>query len=156
MRSAPSVVYPVGRCFFQGCLLLALCALGLAVLIGWALSASGRFFGESFWVGLGLWVLWSAVVFKVWWCTPMGALQWDSLATPQDETPRGGAWLWHAKKTVDAAPLHSIECVLDCQNWMLLRLLRPARVANWVWVERGRAPALWGDMRRALMATRVR
>lgn len=153
MRSAPSVVYPVGRCIFYGRLLLVLSALGLAVLIGWAWSASDGFFWGSVGVGLGLWVLWSVGVFKVWWRTPEGALRWDSLATPYNETLHSGAWLWHTDQMDDAVALHSIECVLDAQNWMLLRLKQPARLVTWVWVERHRSPAHWGDLRRALVAT---
>ena len=92
MRSAPSVVYPVGRCAFHGRLLLALSALGLATLTGWAWSDSGRVFREGFWAGLVLWALWSAWVFNAWWRTPMGALHWDSLASPFGDSQRAGAW----------------------------------------------------------------
>jgi len=153
MRSAPSVVYPVGRSIFHGRLLLALSALGLAVLIGWAWGSPDRLFGPVIWSGLGLWAFWSVWVFKVWWRTPGGALQWDSLASPPRETLRAGAWLWHADGTDDAVVLHAIECVLDGQNRMLLRLKPLARSATWAWVERDRSPAHWADLRRALVAT---
>jgi len=152
MRSAPSVVYPVGRCIFHGRLLFVLSALGLAALIGWTWSASDRFFGETVGLGLGLWVLWSVGAFKVWWRTPMGALHWDSLASSPSESLRAGAWRWHAEGANNGVPLQSIECVIDCQSWILLRLKHPVRAATWVWVERHRAPAHWGDLRRALVA----
>ncbi|MBA4267245.1 MAG: hypothetical protein C0453_19380 [Comamonadaceae bacterium] len=153
MRSAPSVVYPVGRCVFHGLLLLVLSALGLAVLIGWAWDMSDRHFGKAIWLGLGLWAMWSVWAFKVWWRTPVGALHWDSLASPYDETLRVGAWLWHTGKMDDALALQAIESVLDCQSRILLRLKQPAHSPTWIWVERDRAPALWSDLRRALRAS---
>jgi len=153
MRSAPSVVYPVGRCLFHGRLLFALFVLGLVVLIGWAWSTSSRHWGPAIWVGLGLWVMWSVWVFKGWWHTPEGTLQWDSLAPPSNQTLRAGAWLWHADRVDDAVVLQSIECVFDGQHKILLRLKQPARSATWSWVERDRSPAQWEDLRRALKAT---
>ncbi len=152
MRSAPSVVYPVGRCVFHGCLLIALGVLGLTVLVAWAWSASGRIFAEATWLGAGLWLLWSIWALLVWWRTPAGDLHWDSLALPDNESLRAGAWMWHADKTGEAVPLCSIECVLDGQSRILLRLKPPARLAIWVWAERDHAPAHWGDLRRALVA----
>lgn len=156
MRSAPSVVYPVGRCVFHGRILFALSAFGLAVLVGWVWSASGRFFEEAIWAGFCLWVLWSVWVFKAWWRTPVGALHWDSLAAPTNESLRAGAWWWYDDTMDDGVVVLDIECVLDCQSWILLRWRRSPRWATWVWAERGRAPEHWGDLRRALMASRGR
>lgn len=156
MRSAPSVVYPVGRCAFHGRLLLALSALGLATLTGWAWSDSGRFFREGFWAGLVLWALWAAWVFNAWWRTPIGALHWDSLASPFGDSLRAGAWHWHLHRVEEGVPLQHLESVLDCQGFVLLRLKALDQRATWLWVERHRAPRHWDDLRRALMATRRR
>ncbi|MDO8903409.1 hypothetical protein [Hydrogenophaga sp.] len=154
MRSAPSVVYPVGRCVLYGRYLFALSALVLTVLIGWALSSSGRYFVDAIWAGVASWALWSIWVFKSWWYTPKGALHWDSLAPSAGDSPRAGAWRWLADEGGENVSLQAIECVIDWQSWMLLRLKQPSHLATWVWVERHCGPARWGDLRRALMATR--
>lgn len=153
MRSAPSVAYPVGRCAFYGRLLLVLSASGLATLTVWAGSESGRLFWEGLWAGLGLWALWSVWVFNGWWRTPAGALHWDSLATPISDSPSMGAWHWRTRGDEEDLPLEQLESVLDCQSCMLLRMKRLDRKASWLWVERHRSPARWGDLRRAMTAT---
>jgi hypothetical protein len=153
MRGAPSVIYPVGRCAFHGRLLLALSALGLVTLTGWTGGASGGYFWESFGAGIGLWAVWSAWVFGAWWRTPVGALHWDSLASTFGESPRAGGWHWHTYDEEESVPLESLESVVDCRNYVLLRLKGSDRKATWIWVERHRAPARWDDLRRAMMAT---
>jgi hypothetical protein len=50
--------------------------------------------------------------------------------------------------------LQRVEMVLDLQGRALLRLHNADALARWVWVERARNPALWNDLRRALVAAR--
>jgi hypothetical protein len=95
-------------------------------------------------------------VFNAWWRTPVGALHWDSLASPFGESLRAGAWHWHTSDEEEGVRLENLESVLDCQSCVLLRLKGSDRKATWIWVERHRAPTRWDDLRRALMANRRR
>lgn len=44
---------------------------------------------------------------------------------------------------------------MDWQDIALLRLHHAHAFARWIWVERARNPALWNDLRRALVSARA-
>ncbi|UJW81611.1 hypothetical protein [Hydrogenophaga sp. SL48] len=149
MRSAPSVMYPVGRCSFYAGLLLASGSMGLLV-VAW-----GARMGPSWSVAFGvlLWMLWGAIAVVSWRHSPVGRLQWDALAAPVDDLlAREGAWLWHSTAYQDGVVLLRVEPVQDFQRWMLLRLHNPEGARTWVWVARASDPQRWDDLRRAVVA----
>ena len=157
MRSAPSVVYPVGRCAFYARLLLFLGVLGLLNLWVWwqgqiaplhAAEGSGAFL-----VGLGLWIAWAVFAWRSWWRSPEGQLQWDAQAAGEDDQARAGGWRWRSDAYRDGVSLRGVELVLDLQGLALLRLRNRDAASSWIWVERARSPARWNDLRRALRGT---
>ncbi len=156
MRSAPTVAYPVGRCVLFGHLLLLLGAMGGAALAGWAWLASGPVLVWGLAGGAGLLALWASMARRAWLRAPQGLLQWDSLAPASGTTPHAGGWRWLPMGGGEEALPPGVEVVADFQRWMLLRWQQPRQAAHWAWVERQRAPALWRDLRRALMASALR
>lgn len=153
MRSAPTVVYPVGRCAFFGRTLVALGMMGGMALSGWVWTTPGSVSGWGLVGGSGLLVFWALMARREWSRTPAGSLQWDSLAPPTGETGRAGGWRWLPGGSGDGVSLQGVEVVFDFQHWILLRWREPQQAACWAWVERHRAPARWRDLRRALMAS---
>ena len=82
MHNAPSVVFPVGRCAFQGWLLVVLGMVGAAVgalfLVEsdfWRLGAWGWLPGVT---GMCVWLIWAAWAFANWRRSPQGSLRWDA------------------------------------------------------------------------------
>lgn len=52
-------------------------------------------------------------------------------------------------------PIDRVELMLDARTCALLRLQNADSLTRWVWVERARDPLHWGDLRRALVASRA-
>ncbi|MBA4256131.1 MAG: hypothetical protein C0445_09675 [Polaromonas sp.] len=153
MRNAPSVMYPVGRCAFYARLLLCLAVLGgLAVALGPVTMTDSASRTQALVVGVGCWLLWLGFAVWSWRRTPVGRLHWDALAGGAAPGRTVGAWRWHSDAGQDGALLQRVEPMLDLQTRMLLRLRNPAAATRWVWVEQGRDPARWDDLRRALQA----
>jgi hypothetical protein len=149
MRSAPSVVYPAGRCAFYAGLLAVWGLTGLALLI-WV---AHRLPLETWMAGSALWLMWATVAAVSWRRSPTGRLQWDASATRlADPSQPAGAWLWHSAAYRDGVILSRVERVQDLQRWMLLRLHNPDGARTWVWVEGARDPDRWSDLRRAVVA----
>lgn len=159
MRNAPSVVFPVGRCFFYAGLLAALGGLGLLVLLLWWWSWLGTPGEAPFLVrladavGLLLWVVWAGFARWRWLRSPVGQLQWDALGAPVGGTSRAGLWRWRVDAYTDAMALRQVERVLDLQSHLLLRLHPADGAPRWVWLERAPDPGRWNDLRRALVGT---
>lgn len=157
MRSAPSVVYPVGRCAFYAGLLLFLGGLGLVNLLLWwhgsrAQQSAADIPGVLL-AGVGLWVAWAVFAWRSWMRSPEGQLQWDARSVESDGRGRVGGWRWHSEAYRDGVALQDVELVLDLQGFALLRLRNRDAASSWVWVERSRSPARWNDLRRALRGT---
>lgn len=149
MRSAPSVVYPAGRCAFYAGLLLVLGLMGLTLLV-WVARWVPL---ETVAVGAVLWLTWAILAAVSWRRSPMGRLQWDGSATRlADPSQPAGAWSWHSAAYRDGVILLRVERVQDLQRWMLLRLHNPDGARTWVWVEGARDPDRWNDLRRAVVA----
>lgn len=151
MRNAPSVIYPVGRCAFHAQLLLGLAVLG-GLLLGGVAVATAASAERSARLGLGLvvWLSWMGFAAWSWRRTPVGRLHWDALADAAEPGQPAGAWRWHSEAHQDGAPLRRVEPMLDLQTRMLLCLRNPDGVTRWIWVEQGRDPARWDDLRRAV------
>jgi hypothetical protein len=153
MRSAPSVMYPVGRCAFHARLLLCLAVLGgLGVTPGPVTTTDSASRTQAVLVGVGLWLLWLGFAVWSWRRTPVGRLHWDALAGATDPERKSGAWRWHSDAYQDGALMQRVEPMLDLQTRMLLRLRNPDAATSWIWVEQDRDPARWDDLRRALKA----
>lgn len=155
MRNAPSVIYPVGRCFFYAGLLCVLAVLSLLVLMWWFwLSAQGQLLQQPrvvAWLGAVLWLAWAGFAWRSWVNAPVGLLRWDAQATPLHGLARAGVWRWQRDPHSDGAPLQQVERVLDLQNRVLLRVRNPDGAHRWLWVECASNPARWNDLRRALV-----
>lgn len=150
MRSAPSVMYPVGRCAFQGRLLLALGAVGaLAWGLSWMLS--GTHSGGVSGLGAVAWLLWSVLALRSWRRAPVGHLQWNARSSGDPVAPDMGGWHWHAADG-SVQVLGAVQWVLDGQSVILLRLQGEKDTRRWAWLEGAADPAHWDSLRRALKA----
>jgi hypothetical protein len=157
MRNAPSVMYPVGRCRFHAGVLLVLGALALAVLLRWGwpwLPVQAARPGSWAVGGVGalLWLLWAAGAWVGWRRARGGQLHWDAQAASPTEAG-AGLWRWRTGAHDDGVPLARVQAILDLQRLALLRLHPLQGPGRWIWVEAGRDPARWNDLRRALRAT---
>lgn len=138
MHHAPSVTYPVGRCRFEGAMLILIILAGLLAWAGWALqSYSARLHGLA--LALLVWGAIGSHALRQWLRTPSGVVGWN-----------GQAWTW--PRVVDdrgsAAPL----VMLDLQFVILMRL---GGAGPWLWLERWREPHRWSDIRRAVYSRAI-
>ena len=150
MRNAPSVIYPVGRSAFHG---RVLCALGLSGalalgLLGWL--SPGWPVG---WVASGcvVWLMWAGWAVRSWWYVPDAMLHWDARAAAALPGGRTGRWRWQLPES-EPVDLTRVEWLIDAGAVLLLRLHAEGSRARWVWLEAGRAPSRWDELRRALTA----
>lgn len=145
MRSAPSVIFPVGRCAFGGWLALAAWGAGLATLAAWCWQ--DRVLDGRQAVGAVVLAALGAVAWRQLREPARGLLDWD-----------GGQWLWFCGGDESVVRL---EPVVDLQQWLLVRLtpgeVGPAGVgqgarasATWLWLTRGSDPEHWRSLRRAV------
>ncbi len=151
MRNAPSVSYLVGRCAFQGWVLLGLAGLGALALglLWWLYPALPLAWGAA---GAGLLVVWMGWALGSWWHAPKGRLRWDAHATDVSSGGRpAGRWSWQANGD-SAAELDRVDWVLDVQSVLLLRLHVASARDRWIWLDAGHDPAAWDHLRRALVA----
>lgn len=150
MRNAPSVIYPVGRCAFHGRVLLALglsaalalgllCWLSPALTIGWGVA------------GAMLCLIWAGSAVQSWRRLPVGLLHWDARAMAMRPGGGGGRWRWQGDGS-ESVDLARVEWMVDAGAVLLVRLHGEGVRGRWVWLEAGRAPSRWDDLRRALMA----
>ncbi len=156
MRSAPSVDYPVERCAFYGMVLAMLGALsagtGLFFLFGFLPHTNHPSGWMAPLAGLCSWLVWCVVALVTWLRSPAGALKWD--ASARKEEGGSGAWSWHQAGAAVPMPLSRLECKLDLQSRILLRLRTSGTSACWVWAERRSQSERWMDLRRAIVDSR--
>jgi len=149
MRSAPSVMYPVGRCALYAGLLITSGCLAF-VVVAWSVRMVPPRGVVS---GMLLWLTWGAVAVPSWRHSPVGRLQWNGVATSVDDISKGGgAWWWHSAACQNDVLVLRVERIQDLQHWMLLRFHNPDGARTWVWVTRASDPQRWDDLRRALVA----
>lgn len=149
MHSAPSVVFPVGRCIWYGVMFAVLAVLGVCALGAWWWLSGWRY-GSGF-AGALLWTTWACFAAWTWRHAPVGQLRWNGPSRHGDDVSMG-SWYWHSAACPEGAVLRRVERVLDLQVVALLRLHNADALARWVWVERARDPARWMRLRRALVS----
>jgi len=130
MHHAPAVSYPVGRCRFRTCLVLASAVASLVVLSCWT-AWQGMNTAQAVGWALGLCIVCLQV--RMLRRAPQGWLHWQ-----------GDHWLWAPHE--EPAQATEVQVVLDWQSGLLLRLSSGA----WLWLERAQAPLQWLDLRRAV------
>lgn len=159
MHSAPSVEYPAGRSVWDHRI------MGLAA-VAWAVAQALWAWEWGVWPLPGAW--WCAAVAGVvllgWWRWQtrhpvQGCLRWQMAAPGPMDVPQVpgtplGDWSWHSDTYRHGTPVERLECVLDVQNALLLRLRNGAGLHTWVWLQHDTAPAHWPALRRALQAHR--
>jgi hypothetical protein len=157
MHNAPSVVFPVGRCAFQGWLLVALGAVSSAVGTLFLVESDFRNLGVWGWfpgvAGVVGWLLWTAWACLSWLRSPQGTLHWEPRRVAEEGAK--GAWSWTDRNCSEPLTLNSMERVLDLQGSVLLRFSGAGVGPRWAWVERRSSPGRWNDLRRALLASRA-
>lgn len=140
MHSAPSVIFPVGRCALGPALALAAWAAGLATLAAWGWQ-DRALDGRQAVVALVLLAA-GAVAWRQVQADTRGLLDWD-----------GGQWVWFCGGDESVV---RIEPVADLQRWLLVRLSpgEPGEgtrhSATWLWLTRGSDPEHWRSLRRAV------
>jgi hypothetical protein len=117
--------------------LLAVALAGACGLLLWAFSGAGLRPGG---LGLLLWVLVAAWALRCWRRWPGGLLEWD-----------GSQWWLKTDSALRPQPLAGAPRLhWDGQGFMLLGVALAAGGQRWLWLQRSSAPALWGDLRRAV------
>lgn len=137
---APAVRYPYGRSSVLGWALGIVAACGLASTLAWlALGTANAHLAVNALIGLGLWLLCTASVWRWWRRAPMGHLAWD-----------GGQW-WIDYGAPGQCPVHARPLVhLDLQSGLLLSVHPLQGRLAWLWLERRSDPLQWGALRRAV------
>lgn len=122
-----------------GLCLLGMALLGAAALLLWALTGAGLQPWPAA-AGLLLWALVGACALRIWQRWPDGQLEWDGAQW----------WLWaqHAARGLPLAGAPRVHW--DGQGFVLLSVVLAAGGRRWLWLRRGSAPTLWGDLRRAV------
>lgn len=162
MHCAPSVEYPVGRSVLDTSVTLAAALVWLLVQALWAWTwgvwpLPGAWWGATA-VGVALLVLgrWQQRH------PVQGRLCWQAASTLPPDVPRGavaplrGNWIWYSVIYRYGTPVERLECVLDAQHVLLLRLHNEAGLRTLVWLQRDADPTHWPALRRALQAHRSR
>jgi toxin CptA len=141
LHNAPPVVYPLGRSYLLGGLLLALWLAGVLLVLAWqGLTQS------SLWrlgAGLGAVLLAGMAAGIRWKNAPQGQLAWD-----------GEAWRWESASYHSSLAAYELAVAADFQTCLLLRLENPAGASLWLWAEWSTLPARWLDLRRAVYSPR--
>jgi hypothetical protein len=141
MRSAPSVLIPVGRSRLGAAVFIAAWLAGFALLVAWRLQAPA----PSAWAGLsGVQVVMGALLLVC------GALAWRShrRASRGLLDADGDSWCW---TTAQGACAAQVTVVCDGQ-WFLLVRLQPddGSGVQWLWLLARSGPQHWRAVRRAL------
>lgn len=140
MRTAPPVSYPLGPCFFQRVLYVALAVLAVVVWCAWCWSQNAP------WAQGAAALMWGAWVVGAWRDTRVmpAWLVWD-----------GAAWRW---ETLQGQVFEGrLGVQWDWQQTLLLRFDPPSEefvegwaAPRWMWLSRGPDAARWEDLRRAV------
>ena len=137
MHSAPSVIYPVGRCFFVAALYTIFIVFTSAIGAGWA-----------FYQPVGLTMRCAACLFLVAALLGWRQLRWRARLIWHDQS-----WVLQA---ASGKPMQGqLKVGLDLQHVLLLRF-KPigegVMSEKWLWLERRAQASDWQDVRRAAYA----
>ncbi|WP_461161840.1 hypothetical protein [Simplicispira piscis] len=139
---APAVRFPVRRsAWLAGALACGSAAGGLA-WVAWMLWGAAPW---PLWIPMGTglaWLLITGAAWRFWARMPVGTLSWD-----------GGAW--ELLGPLGGSVRGTLTTHLDLQRRMAVCLVPLAGRAQWLWLERGHAPAHWLDLRRAVYSRAV-
>ncbi len=139
MHNAPSVLYPLGRSHFLGCLLLVGWLTAAGVTVSWWRASAVADWRPL--LGCAAMLAAAGIMATGWRRAPVGRLQWD-----------GQRWRWESGVYRSGTALEPPVVVLDVQFALLLRLNNQAGAVWWLWAERSAWPARWLDLRRAVYA----
>lgn len=140
MRSAPPVVYPVGRFVWGTRFLLALAVFSAVFLLGlWRETAYSVVLG---WTGLVVWALAALLGWRLWGreTLPPGELRWD-----------GAGWTHQAQEGV-ATPVH-VAVLWDVGQALLVQVKAVQEHRGGprcAWLAEKQSPALWHACRCAV------
>lgn len=141
LHNAPPVVYPLGRSYFLGGLLLGVWCAGLfSVLLWYHLTLP---FNWRLLVGLLAVLAAGMAAASSWKNAPTGQLAWD-----------GEVWRWQSTGEPAGLATQEVSVVADFQRCLLLKLENQAGASLWLWVEQRAMPAHWLDLRRAVYSPR--
>ena len=137
LHNAPPVIYPLGRSYFSGALLLGLWLAGLLLVLAW--YDLTRPSGWRLVSGCAAVLVAGVAAGAGWKSVPRGQLAWD-----------GEVWRWESVRDQTGNAEHELAVIADFQTCLLLRLQNQARASLWLWVEQRALPARWLDLRRAV------
>ena len=135
LHSAPSVLYPLGRLRFLGCLLFAGWLIAAGVAVCWLRDSTAADWRPLLGLAALLVAAWGMAI--GWRLAPVGQLQWDDQR-----------WRWQSLIYRNGAGLELPDVVLGVQFSLLLRLDNQAGMVWRLWAERSASPARWFDLRR--------
>lgn len=147
MRNAPSVEHPVGRSVFERKLHAAFALMWLFMQSLWAIHLGLVVPPGAWWVSFLCGV--AAAAYGGWRLKlqPVGVLRWNAAAQPKER------WDWLGRAGFRGTALKQVDCMLDLQVVVLLRLVTHTDLPMWVWLERGQTtPTQWDALRRAIKA----
>jgi hypothetical protein len=154
LKHPPEVVYPTGARGLQWLVLGALALSWLAGLGLWWQAYAGPTLDmpATWWAMLlaGLVVL-SGSAWRIR-VTPAGELHWQPPVRGQGTPSRVGQWRWFSPAWRTGLPLQRVDCVLDLDRCMVLRLQTVAGWVTWAWCHQAQAPERWSACRRAVHA----
>jgi hypothetical protein len=142
-RSAPAVLYPIGRSQLLGGLLLGSNALAAVVLGAWIHQKGGALWPWKGATAIGLWIAAIVGALHFWLTQFRGAIRWDGQGWALIGLPPDGD-----VQALSGPP----EVFLDLQTHLWVRAGRAAGThrCTWHWLERSAQPERWMDMRRAV------
>lgn len=138
MQQAPPVTYPLGRARVAVFSILIVWVAGLVAVNLWFTQSDISPWRQS--LSQGLLVVCGLAAVRCCMNLPTGQLAWT-----------GQQWFWTSTQGRSEGAL--LVC-LDLQNVLLVRFRPLPGRALWLWVERGRRPERWLELRRAVHARR--
>lgn len=135
---APAVQYPVsGRSVWIGAALALVSLASLSALIAWVGLGASRHPAWITGTAFALWLLTVGTAWRFASTLSSGVLAWDGQAWTFQGEPDGVRW-------------GSLTVCIDLQHRMAVRLVGGDGLSRWIWLERCRDSARWGDLRRAV------
>jgi toxin CptA len=138
MQQAPPVTYPLGKARVAILWTVVVWASGLMAVVLWLTQSDIAPWRQS--LSQGLLIVCGLAAGYCCLKMPTGQLAWT-----------GQQWFWTSSRGQTEGKL---AVCLDFQNVLLVRFRPLPGRAMWLWVERGRRPERWLELRRAVHARR--